>query len=241
MSHRTEPFTISFTLSPETVSSLFDLIVSATGDDTVNRKAERRKEVSEKAIYGKAKIPDELHLMVSRLQASELLQLSTRTIDNLKREGLMPQPVRIGRAVRWNRAELVAWVDAGCPDCNESKLKSKIAEASVIRTRQNRSSKQDSPSSQGRKLKQKTRRVTREKPSKLDTPFHKYLISIGLDCTKLPAFTNGQIRKLAELDLPSIHGWLHKGRELPARAGELMKAKLLLQYPLDEFGLEDPT
>ena len=62
-------------------------------------------------------VPIDINLMVSRVQASELLQLSTRTIDNLKREGLMPQPIRIGRAVTWNRAELVAWVEAGCPDC----------------------------------------------------------------------------------------------------------------------------
>jgi excisionase family DNA binding protein len=43
-------------------------------------------------------------------RAAKLLSLSTRTIDNLKRDGRMPQPIRIGKAVRWNRAELDDWV-----------------------------------------------------------------------------------------------------------------------------------
>lgn len=29
--------------------------------------------------------------------------------------GKTPRPVRIGRAVRWNRDELMAWIAAGCP------------------------------------------------------------------------------------------------------------------------------
>ena len=123
MNLRTEPLRVTFTLSPDSVRGLFDLIAEAAGSDSESRRAARRKEGSKNAAYAGEELPWEVNLMVTRAQAAELLQISTRTIDELKREGRMPQPNRIGRAVRWNRSELVAWVDAGCPDCNEWKVK----------------------------------------------------------------------------------------------------------------------
>ena len=119
MHRSSEPLRISFTMSPDTVRSLFDLVASAAGNSTGSINEKRRTDSSGQASFGRGEILEDMHLMVSRSQASELLQLSTRTIDNLKRDGLMPEPIRIGRAVRWNRAELVAWVDAGCPQCSE--------------------------------------------------------------------------------------------------------------------------
>lgn len=48
-------------------------------------------------------------------QVARFLGVSTRQVWNLRTEGLLPQPVRLGRSSRWRRTELVAWVDAGCP------------------------------------------------------------------------------------------------------------------------------
>lgn len=121
MNLRTEPLKITFTLSPDSVRGLFDLIVEAAGNSSESRRTARRMESSKNALFGGEEPTWDAHLMVSKQQAAELLQISTRTIDNLKSEGRMPQPNRSGRAVRWSRAELVAWVDAGCPDCNELK------------------------------------------------------------------------------------------------------------------------
>ena len=116
MNVRPEPLRVTFTLSPDSTRALFDLIAEAAGSDSESRRAARRMESSRNAVFAGEEPPWDGNLMVSKRQASELLQISTRTIDNLKREGLMPQPIRIGRAVRWNRGELVAWVDAGCPE-----------------------------------------------------------------------------------------------------------------------------
>ena len=52
MSRRSEPLRISFTLSPETVRTLFDFIESACGTDVESLKAKQRKRSSEKAIFG---------------------------------------------------------------------------------------------------------------------------------------------------------------------------------------------
>ena len=40
---------------------------------------------------------------------------STRHVYRLADAGLMPRPVRLGHLVRWRRAELKSWIDAGCP------------------------------------------------------------------------------------------------------------------------------
>ena len=121
MNVRTEPLRVTFTLSPDSVRGLFDLVAEASGSDSESRRAARRMESSKNARFAGEEPPWDVNLMVSKQQAAKLLQISTRTIDNLRQEGRIPQPNKIGTAVRWNRAELVAWVDAGCPDCNEWK------------------------------------------------------------------------------------------------------------------------
>lgn len=40
---------------------------------------------------------------------------SARTVRRLSDAGRMPPPIRLGSLVRWRRAELEAWIDAGCP------------------------------------------------------------------------------------------------------------------------------
>ena len=48
-------------------------------------------------------------------EVSEMLGISERTIYRLADAGDMPQPVKLGAAVRWRRQELETWVDEGCP------------------------------------------------------------------------------------------------------------------------------
>ena len=47
-----------------------------------------------------------------------MFHCSTRHIYRLAEAGRMPRPVRLGALVRWRRAELTKWLDAGCP-CQE--------------------------------------------------------------------------------------------------------------------------
>jgi excisionase family DNA binding protein len=44
-----------------------------------------------------------------------LLGCSPRHVFRLADAGQMPPPVRVGRLVRWRRADLDAWLSAGCP------------------------------------------------------------------------------------------------------------------------------
>lgn len=47
--------------------------------------------------------------------AAKLLGVSLSHFYQLHRTGRLPLPVRLGRAVRWRRQELVEWLNAGCP------------------------------------------------------------------------------------------------------------------------------
>lgn len=61
-----------------------------------------------------AAIPAEL---LTPTQAAALLGLGRTTFDALQAEGRIgPRPVRLSpRLIRWRRAELVEWIDAGLP------------------------------------------------------------------------------------------------------------------------------
>ena len=47
--------------------------------------------------------------------AALLGRCSVRHVHRLADAGKMPRPVKLGALVRWRRAELDAWIDAGCP------------------------------------------------------------------------------------------------------------------------------
>jgi len=48
-------------------------------------------------------------------QVAKALGCTTRTVRRWAAEGRMPPSLRIGRAVRWRRSDLIEWVAEGCP------------------------------------------------------------------------------------------------------------------------------
>jgi len=48
-------------------------------------------------------------------EVATLLHCSKRHVVRISENGRIPRPVRLGQLVRWRRAELVSWLDAGCP------------------------------------------------------------------------------------------------------------------------------
>ena len=47
-------------------------------------------------------------------QVCAKLNLSRRSVYRLKDAGRMPQPLRLGRALRWRAADLEEWILGGC-------------------------------------------------------------------------------------------------------------------------------
>jgi len=54
--------------------------------------------------------------MLNANQLAELLGVSRRTIQLWEKSGKVPEPIRIGRTVRWRREEIEAWLKAGSPN-----------------------------------------------------------------------------------------------------------------------------
>lgn len=56
-------------------------------------------------------------------QVAKLCNLGARTVWRWSRSGRMPAPLKIGGglrgAVRFRRAEILAWIEAGCPRVDE--------------------------------------------------------------------------------------------------------------------------
>lgn len=48
-------------------------------------------------------------------EVATILNVSVRTVWRLISEGKIIAPVRVGRSVRWRRAELILWIEQGCP------------------------------------------------------------------------------------------------------------------------------
>jgi excisionase family DNA binding protein len=46
---------------------------------------------------------------------------STRHIYRLSDAGRMPRPIRLGSLVRWRRAEVMSWIEGGCPPIRSAK------------------------------------------------------------------------------------------------------------------------
>jgi len=49
---------------------------------------------------------------------ASMLACSTRHVYRLCDAGRMPQPVRLGALVRWDRSVIKAWIADGCPMCS---------------------------------------------------------------------------------------------------------------------------
>ena len=58
-------------------------------------------------------------LAVPAREVASLLGISPRHVWGLSSSGRLPRPIRLGRSVRWDRAELEAWLAAGGPRRDE--------------------------------------------------------------------------------------------------------------------------
>lgn len=55
-------------------------------------------------------------LAISASDLKEMLNVSLRQVWRLNSASKLPKPIRLGGSVRWNRAEIQQWFEAGCPE-----------------------------------------------------------------------------------------------------------------------------
>ncbi|MCZ7605860.1 MAG: helix-turn-helix domain-containing protein [Planctomycetota bacterium] len=59
--------------------------------------------------------PKPAALVLTTDELATALRISPAMVFKLKAAGKLPAPVRLGRGLRWRRAEVEAWLEAGCP------------------------------------------------------------------------------------------------------------------------------
>ena len=55
-------------------------------------------------------------LTVNARQAAKMLNVSVRQLWRLNSTARLPKPIRLGHCVRWRKAELEAFIQAGAPN-----------------------------------------------------------------------------------------------------------------------------
>jgi excisionase family DNA binding protein len=68
---------------------------------------------------GQAEPPSTEPLFVTATELAKLLRISTRTLWRLLSAHRIPEPIRLGGAVRWRKEVIQGWIDQGCPAHNE--------------------------------------------------------------------------------------------------------------------------
>ena len=53
-------------------------------------------------------------LMMTDADLARAVRVSRRQVWNLLSRGLLPEPVRLGRSVRWRRSDIEKWIAGGC-------------------------------------------------------------------------------------------------------------------------------
>lgn len=55
-------------------------------------------------------------LLLSRVKAAQLIDVSVATLDRMQAAGKLPRTLAVNGGVRYRREDLVRWIDLGCPD-----------------------------------------------------------------------------------------------------------------------------
>lgn len=66
----------------------------------------------------------EAPLLLSARDVARLLSVSVATVWRLESAGKVPKSIKVGGSTRWRYADIAAWIDAGCPGRDESKVSS---------------------------------------------------------------------------------------------------------------------
>lgn len=60
-------------------------------------------------------LPPDTEQLLTETEAAELLSLSVRTLQAWRYSGSGPRYCRLGRPIRYRRADLLAWIEARTP------------------------------------------------------------------------------------------------------------------------------
>ncbi|MCH9776248.1 MAG: helix-turn-helix domain-containing protein [Planctomycetes bacterium] len=166
-------------------------------------------------------------LLLRAKEVAERLAISERHLYKMTVDGGLPC-VRIGQSVRYRVKAVQDWLR----EAESTEAPQPRREASVKKKSINNKQPKITRKSKQKKVPAKERSSSRAKhESEQDrpNPFRLLLKKIGVDRDLLGPLTNGELRQIAEVDLPTFNGWMYKGRDMPEVALEKLRKHFSIQ------------
>lgn len=170
--------------------------------------------------------------LLSTSDAAKMLAVSRSTLSSLTRSGQLPC-VRIGGAKRYNVKTLRSWVTASkSKTFKPIRVPSRVRQVSLPQIKNAKAAvrisqaKVDIQAAAG-KGSENQENCLDEHNTQEDmlppNPFRLLLEQIGVADADLPPITNGDLMRIADVDIPTLHGWLYLGRSMPELALEKLR------------------
>lgn len=174
-------------------------------------------------------------MLLRTSEAAEQLAISESQLYKLTKAGDIPC-VRVGRLVRYSSVALQEWIaESATTEAAPRKPRAtqpaprparKRTDPSPARKKATASKpgpaakKPASPTDSTRKsVKPRRPRKAEAQPEPPHrSRFARLAVELGIDPESLPPMTNGDIQRIAEVDIPTMHGWLYLNRGLPEDA-----------------------
>jgi excisionase family DNA binding protein len=177
---------------------------------------------------------DESVILLRSREAAKRLQVSERHLQKLTQAGVLPC-VRVGQCVRYSVEAIQNFIrDAESKSATSEETSARGKRPTITPTAKTVKKPVQGITVRQEKKKPENRIVKTEPPvnrrtaprkvivepevPKRITPFDQLLQEIGVDRSDLPPLTNGELRRIAEVDIPTLHGWTYHGHEMPEAA-----------------------
>jgi excisionase family DNA binding protein len=166
-------------------------------------------------------------------ETAKRLAISERHLHRLTRSGHLPC-VRVGKCVRYNVETIQQWVretESSEPPNIKRDTSTRVSGASerkprtkpqpqpkVAAGRTRRSAGEKVPVSE-KELQPTSKGKRKEIQDEARTsPLSILLNELGVERSSLPPITNGDLMRIADVDIATMHGWLYLNRSLPEEA-----------------------
>ena len=93
-------------------------IIEPKGIDLPESEKLRAADLRTALLLGK--VPPDTGLLIDLKTTAKLLDVSPRTLHRLVELNAVPKPVKLGGLVRWQLADIIEWLDDGCPSERQS-------------------------------------------------------------------------------------------------------------------------
>lgn len=102
-------------LEASIMETLADSPILAASPGTALTATDKLKAADLRMALLLGKIPEDAGLLIDAKTFARLLSISPRTLSRLIDLKAVPQPVNLGRLMRWRLADVLEWIEADCP------------------------------------------------------------------------------------------------------------------------------